>query len=136
MGKIKVSLRRVTLPTFDVTYKGGCSSAISLALNAMFLEFVVAAFALFLGLAGKDLHRLFKILIHPLFSPLRSLRSPPSNGFFRGNRSDVENADPSILHEKWVQEYGPVFNFKIAMGVRPYQFPCLVSFVNGSEIYA
>jgi hypothetical protein len=87
----------------------------------MFVEIVVAASASFLIFAGKDLHRLFTILIHPFFSPLRSLRSPPIHGFFQGNDPDVENADPSILHEKWVQEYGPVFNFKAAVGVRRTQ---------------
>ena len=68
-------------------------------------------------MAGKDLYEFIRGTIQPLFSHLRVVPGPPSDGFFMGNLKAILDADPVVLHEKWAREYGPVVKYKMFFNV-------------------
>ncbi|PPQ79656.1 hypothetical protein CVT26_015782 [Gymnopilus dilepis] len=53
-----------------------------------------------------------KLLYFQWTSPLNDLPGPPSTHWFFGNLKDIWKADNSVLHEKWVEEYGPTLKYK------------------------
>jgi len=44
-------------------------------------------------------------------SPLRSVPGPRSSHFFYGNFKEILKADNSVLHEKWIAEFGHTFKY-------------------------
>lgn len=80
-------------------------------------QVLAALAAVVLALAGKDLYQFIRGTLHPLFSPLRLVPGPPSDGFFMGNLPAIFKADPIVLHEKWAKEYGPVIKYKVFVNV-------------------
>ncbi|KAI0039109.1 hypothetical protein FA95DRAFT_1550876, partial [Auriscalpium vulgare] len=53
-----------------------------------------------------------RIIIQPYFSPLRDLKGPPSPSWFFGHMKLMQEHGVINCHEKWVEEYGPVFRPK------------------------
>jgi len=60
--------------------------------------------------------------IRPLWrsyrSPLRLLPGPPNPSFFFGQMREIFKADNSVLHEAWVEKYGPNVTYKGLLGMR------------------
>jgi hypothetical protein len=73
---------------------------------------LVTAFSL-LAWAISDFVRL---LIQQHFSPLRSLRGPPSVSFFTGNLNEMHDQENNDLVENWEAQYGPTFVYKGFIG--------------------
>ncbi|TFK25769.1 hypothetical protein FA15DRAFT_328917 [Coprinopsis marcescibilis] len=48
---------------------------------------------------------------------VRCLPGPPSSSFVYGNMKEIWQADNSVLHEKWVKEYGPTLRYKSFFGI-------------------
>ncbi|ESK86852.1 cytochrome p450 [Moniliophthora roreri MCA 2997] len=49
-------------------------------------------------------------------SPLKDLPGPPSDSIVWGNLKQIFKAENSVLHEKWVEEYGPTIRYKAFFG--------------------
>jgi hypothetical protein len=71
-----------------------------------------------IAVAGKDLYRLVRALLHPFFSPLKDVPGPKSNSAMFGHFKEILEADPGVLHEKWAKEFGPVLKYKMILNVR------------------
>ncbi|KAI0037006.1 cytochrome P450 [Vararia minispora EC-137] len=82
----------------------------------MLLQLSLSLVAALLAVSVKSIYKLVLYVVHPFFSPLKNLRSPPSHGFFTGNLKEVLRTNPSLMHEQWVEAYGPVFKYKVEMG--------------------
>ncbi|KAF8147753.1 cytochrome P450 [Mycena galopus ATCC 62051] len=67
-----------------------------------------------LGVYG--LYELLKVVYGELRSPIRLLPGPKSTHWFYGNLREIFKAENSVLHEKWVEEYGPTIKYKIFLG--------------------
>lgn len=50
-------------------------------------------------------------------SPLQLLPGPPSRSFIYGNMKEIWIADNSVLHEKWIEEYGPTMKYTSFVGI-------------------
>ncbi|KAJ3514175.1 hypothetical protein NLJ89_g2525 [Agrocybe chaxingu] len=59
----------------------------------------------------------FKFLYAEWTSPLHALYGPPSTSFIYGNIKEISDAENSVLHEKWVEEYGPTLKYKAFFGM-------------------
>ncbi|KDQ54054.1 hypothetical protein JAAARDRAFT_160991 [Jaapia argillacea MUCL 33604] len=59
-----------------------------------------------------NLYRLVKLVLRPVFSPLRRLQGPPSDSWFYGNFRQVFTSENSTLQEEWVAEYGHTLKYK------------------------
>jgi hypothetical protein len=46
------------------------------------------------------------------FSPLRHLAGPPNESFIFGNLKRIFAAQSSVIHEEWVEKYGPTFAYR------------------------
>ncbi|TFK34906.1 cytochrome P450 [Crucibulum laeve] len=63
-------------------------------------------------------YRLAKFLYDGSFgSSLRYLPGPPNKSLIYGNLKEIWKAENSILHEQWVQEYGPTIKYKGFFGL-------------------
>ena len=71
---------------------------------------------------AKLLHRVF----HPYFSPLRDLKGPKSTSLFYGNLKEIFTAEAMELHERWREEYGPVYKYKGFFNVRRPPFSLIL----------
>lgn len=49
-------------------------------------------------------------------SPLQLLPGPPSPSFIYGNMKEIWTAENSVLHEKWIEEYGPTMKYRSFVG--------------------
>lgn len=49
---------------------------------------------------------------HNLRSPLRALPGPKGTSWLYGNLKDIFNAENSVLHEGWVEQYGTTLKYK------------------------
>jgi len=58
------------------------------------------------------LYQLVKLIITQRKSPLRDLPGPETSHWFYGNLREIWKADNSVLHEKWVSQYGPTLTYK------------------------
>ncbi|KAE9397676.1 cytochrome P450 [Gymnopus androsaceus JB14] len=47
-----------------------------------------------------------------LTSPLQTLPGPPNSSFMYGNSREIQDAENSVVHEKWVEEYGSTITYK------------------------
>lgn len=56
--------------------------------------------------------KLGELLWHNLRSPLRALPGPKGTSWLYGNLKDIFNAENSVLHERWVGQYGPTLKYK------------------------
>lgn len=65
---------------------------------------------------------LIRLVVSNLTSPLRHIPGPPNPSWLFGNYLDVFWAEPCALHEKWLDEYGDTFKYKLLWGVRPVLF--------------
>ncbi|KAJ6510544.1 cytochrome P450 [Mycena sanguinolenta] len=99
-------------------------------------------FKLLVSIAGSlgvyGLYELFKIVYGELTSPIRRLPGPKSTHWFYGNMRDIFKAENSVLHEQWVQEYGPTIKYKVFFGMtRLYTTDtgALNHFLTNSNIY-
>ncbi|KZT65827.1 cytochrome P450 [Daedalea quercina L-15889] len=74
----------------------------------------VGSLLLSLGVAvlGYGLYRLASLLVEPFFSPLRDLPGPPSPSFIFGNLKQIFDAENSVLHEAWTEQYGTTLKYK------------------------
>ncbi|KZV67879.1 cytochrome P450 [Peniophora sp. CONT] len=59
-------------------------------------------------LAGKDAYKLVQILVHPYFSPMRSVDGPPDPD---GSDYDTVLKDDPLVMERWAREYGSVYKY-------------------------
>ncbi|KDQ54074.1 hypothetical protein JAAARDRAFT_38679 [Jaapia argillacea MUCL 33604] len=59
-----------------------------------------------------NLYRLVKLVLRPVFSPLRRLQGPRSDSWFYGNFKQIFTTENSTLHEEWVAEYGHTLKYK------------------------
>jgi hypothetical protein len=86
-------------------------------------------------LAAYGLYRLAKFIYSELTSPLRDFPGPKSPSLLYGNFKEIYEAvritiflldlfidtivqENSVLHEKWVEEYGSTLKYKGILGVR------------------
>ncbi|EEB94311.1 hypothetical protein MPER_06891 [Moniliophthora perniciosa FA553] len=49
-------------------------------------------------------------------SPWKDLPGPPNDSIIWGNVKQIHKEELSVLHEKWVEEYGPTIRFKVFFG--------------------
>uniref|UniRef100_A0A0W0G9B1 Cytochrome p450 n=2 Tax=Moniliophthora roreri TaxID=221103 RepID=A0A0W0G9B1_MONRR len=49
-------------------------------------------------------------------SPLLDLPGPPNDNLFWGNLKQIFRAENSVLHEKWVEAYGPTIRYRAFLG--------------------
>ncbi|KAF5318106.1 hypothetical protein D9619_012269 [Psilocybe cf. subviscida] len=71
-------------------------------------------------LATLGAYALYKIANFFYFnwtSPLRELPGPPSSSIIYGNMKEIWHAENSVLHEKWVEEYGSTITYKSILGL-------------------
>ncbi|CAA7265268.1 unnamed protein product [Cyclocybe aegerita] len=61
--------------------------------------------------------KIFMFLYAEWTSPLHVLYGPPSTSFIYGNIKEISDAENSVLHEKWVEEYGPTLKYKAFFGM-------------------
>ncbi|KAI0037005.1 cytochrome P450 [Vararia minispora EC-137] len=83
----------------------------------MLYEALTAAVVVVSLALAKDVAKLIRNAIRPYFSPLRIVPGPKSTHWLWGNMREILKADPSEMHDRWEQEYGPVLKYKILMGV-------------------
>lgn len=50
-------------------------------------------------------------------SPLQLLSGPPSPSFIFGNMKEIWHAENSVLHEKWIEEYGLTMKYTSFVGI-------------------
>ncbi|KAF8953061.1 cytochrome P450 [Flammula alnicola] len=68
-----------------------------------------------LGIYG--LYKIAKFLYDQWTSPLRVLPGPASPSFIYGNMKEIWEAENSVLHEKWVEQYGSTIKYKEYAGI-------------------
>jgi hypothetical protein len=88
------------------------------------------AAVVFLAFA-KDIAKIFRVVIHPYFSPMRILPGPAPTNWLFGNLKEVIDADPAEMHEKWAKEFGPVLKYKVMLQVRFLRDWCALGFEHG-----
>ncbi|KAJ7334856.1 cytochrome P450 [Mycena albidolilacea] len=84
------------------------------------------------------LYEVLKLVYGELKSPIRYLPGPPSTHWFYGNLKEIFKAENSVLHEQWVQQYGPTIKYKVFLGMtRLYttDTTALNHFLTNSNIY-
>ncbi|KAG5639166.1 hypothetical protein H0H81_006070 [Sphagnurus paluster] len=69
-------------------------------------------------LAAYGAYRGIKLLYGEYKSPLRDLPGPRSASLIYGNLGEIWEAENSVLHEKWVKEYGPTIQYTGFFGMR------------------
>lgn len=75
------------------------------------LALTVAAIA-----AAYAVFRIGKHIWLQVTSPLRDLPGPEPSSWLFGNLKAISNAEPSELHDRWVDEYGPTIRYKVLFG--------------------
>ncbi|KAJ7700852.1 cytochrome P450 [Mycena rosella] len=101
----------------------------------MFLK-LLASIAGTLG--AYALYEILKLVYQEFNSSLRHLPGPKSTHFFYGNFREIWKAENSVLHEQWVQQYGPTLKYKGFFGLtRLYttDTKALNHFLTNSNIY-
>ncbi|KAF9036827.1 cytochrome P450 [Panaeolus papilionaceus] len=79
------------------------------------LQVLLAASAAF---TSFGLYKLGHFFYYQWTSPLRGLPGPPSPSLLWGNMREIYEAENSVLHEKWVEEYGTTITYKSFFGMR------------------
>ncbi|KAG9075121.1 hypothetical protein FRC06_010258, partial [Ceratobasidium sp. 370] len=51
--------------------------------------------------------------LRKLFSPLRHLSGPPNDSLIFGNSKRVFGAPLGVVHEEWMEKYGPTYAFRL-----------------------
>ncbi|KAF8061716.1 cytochrome P450 [Lyophyllum atratum] len=69
-------------------------------------------------LGAYGLYRGLKLIYEEMTSPLRDLPGPKSASLIYGNFKQIWDAENSVLHEKWVQEYGSTIQYSGLFGMR------------------
>ncbi|KAF9464574.1 cytochrome P450 [Collybia nuda] len=69
-------------------------------------------------LGAYAVYRVLRLYYEEYTSPLRDLPGPKSSSFIYGNIKDIWEAENSVLHEKWVQEYGKTIQYSGFFGIR------------------
>ncbi|KAF8894814.1 cytochrome P450 [Infundibulicybe gibba] len=64
------------------------------------------------------LGRLCALAYRELVSPLKNLPGPKSKSIIYGHFKEIWEAENSVLHEKWVEEYGNTIQYKGLFGMR------------------
>lgn len=62
--------------------------------------------------------RLVPRLIRSIRTPINDLPGPEGGHPIWGHLRQISAADALVLHEKWVEMYGPVIKYKMMLGVR------------------
>lgn len=75
---------------------------------------------------------LFPIVKQRLTSPLRLLPGPEGGHWFFGNAKVVQEADPSTIQEKWMEQYGPTLSYRDILGVSGYCCSSVVQVIKQS----
>lgn len=81
--------------------------------------------ALFFGAAGGVVLLVYRLTYRfrrSWRSPLQHLPGPPNPSLIFGHMKAIFAAENSVLHENWVQEYGPNITYKGFFGVRKSLF--------------
>jgi len=68
-------------------------------------------------LLAYGLYKVIKLIYGEVTSPLRDLPGPKSSSWIYGNFKEIWEAENSVLHEKWVQQYGPTLRYKGFLGL-------------------
>ncbi|GLB35548.1 putative cytochrome p450 [Lyophyllum shimeji] len=69
-------------------------------------------------LTAYGLYRGLKVIYEQITSPLRHLPGPKSKSWIYGNFKEIWEAENSVLHEQWIQEYGPTIQYAGILGMR------------------
>jgi len=70
-----------------------------------------AGFLLFLAYA------VYRLYIHPNYlSTIANIPGPPTDNLITGNLQAIFKAEPGILHNKWIEEHGPVLQYRGFLG--------------------
>ncbi|KAG7086399.1 hypothetical protein E1B28_002354 [Marasmius oreades] len=70
------------------------------------------------SLSGLLVYHVLKLVYKEYTSPNRRLPGPPRKSWIYGNLNEVFSAENSVMHEKWVEEYGPTIRYHGFLGVR------------------
>ncbi|KAJ7750274.1 cytochrome P450 [Mycena metata] len=94
------------------------------------------------SLAGSavlfGLYQILKLVYQVFNSPVRHLPGPKPTHFFFGNFREIWKAENSVMHEQWVQEYGPTIKYQGLFGItRLYTVDpkALNHFLSNTHIY-
>ncbi|KAJ6630229.1 cytochrome P450 [Mycena sp. CBHHK59/15] len=68
-------------------------------------------------LGAYGLYEVLKLFCQEFNSPLRHLPGPKPDHWFYGNFREIWKAENSVMHEKWVREYGPTLRYKGFFGL-------------------
>ncbi|KAF9484968.1 cytochrome P450 [Pholiota conissans] len=63
-------------------------------------------------------YRVTKFFYAQWTSPLHALPGPPNPSLIYGNMKLIWEAENSVLHEKWVEEYGPTITYNVLFGAK------------------
>ena len=94
-----------------------------LILAAIVRPLVFATSALIGVSATYVLYILMRRRISAYRSPLRNVPGPGGARWFKGNFTEVQEADSARLQEEWVRKYGHVLKFQSLLWVRFFFFP-------------
>ncbi|KAJ7911563.1 cytochrome P450 [Mycena leptocephala] len=89
------------------------------------------------SLGAYGLYEILKLVYSELTSPTRYLPGPKSTHWFYGNIREIFKAENSVMHEQWVQQYGPTIKYKAFQMNRLYTVDtsALNHFLTNSNIY-
>ncbi|KAL0575385.1 hypothetical protein V5O48_006598 [Marasmius crinis-equi] len=68
------------------------------------------------ALCALVIYYIVKRVYREYTSPIRYLPGPPSKSLIFGNLNEIFSAENSVMHEKWVEEYGPTIRYHGFLG--------------------
>ncbi|KAJ3728054.1 cytochrome P450 [Lentinula guzmanii] len=75
---------------------------------------LISSIAAPLGL--YTLYLLLSTIQSRITSRIKDLPGPPSKHWFWGNLKELNKGDATVLHEKWVEEYGRTMKYQVLLG--------------------
>lgn len=86
----------------------------------------IVAGTLLLPVAFFHAYRAIKGALQPLVSGLRNIPGPASNSLLLGHVMEIFKAPEMSMNEAWLDKYGPVTRYRIALGVCQIIIACLL----------
>lgn len=69
-------------------------------------------------------YTLVRVLISNLTSPLKHIPGPRSPSLLFGNLWEIFREESCAAHERWFEQYGDTFKYKVLLSVRPFIYSC------------
>ena len=84
------------------------------------------------ALFGALLWKIVRFIVRSYTTKLRNLPGPPSPSWIFGNLRELQRDSPSVLEERWVEEYGSkTLMYRGMWNVRPSRFVCRCTHTDG-----